>query len=94
MAYSRRMLSFSSILLFVVSTISVFAGPSWALHERFRVHEAPPLLQSFQPADEIALQAALSCEATLVDPDLNRTLRSIDIRTALEDTARLRGELG
>lgn len=47
------------------------------------------------PAEEIQLQAALATSAPLADPPtLNDVLRSIDIRTALEDTQRLRFELG
>lgn len=47
------------------------------------------------PAEEIQLQAAIATSTPLKDPPtLNGRLRSIDIRTALEETQRLQFELG
>lgn len=73
------------------------AGTAWAgFHERMQ-----PMLLAWPgpmliPIDEIGLQAALASEATIADNSavLARTLREISIRTALEDTARMRFELG
>lgn len=50
----------------------------------------------FMPADEIALQAAVAADALGIENHalLNKRLREIDIRTALEDTARLHDDLG
>lgn len=48
------------------------------------------------PTIEVAYQAVLADEHVIVigDATLNDQLRSIDIRTALEDTQRLRYDLG
>lgn len=48
----------------------------------------------FVPEVELDLQAAISRTAVSADPTLNRRLDEVHIRTALQDTARLRNELG
>jgi hypothetical protein len=50
----------------------------------------------FWPNDEIRLQAALAPSAGGIETSgaLNKRLREISIRTALEDTARLHYDLG
>lgn len=74
-----------SILALVFGAISPVSAMSLDL---------PP---SFTPYDEIRLQAVVREELPAIDAGsatLNTALREIDIRTALEDTARLHWELG
>ncbi|UVK46832.1 hypothetical protein BPNPMPFG_002542 [Mesorhizobium sp. AR07] len=49
---------------------------------------------SLSATDEIKLQAAVVAPVPADTATLNGALRSIEIRTALEDTQRLRFELG
>lgn len=74
----------SLIGLLVMPISTVFAAPSTYLGPVF---DAPT---------EIELQAVIAGEtlAAVSDPTLNHRLAEVRIRTALEDTARLRNELG
>lgn len=48
----------------------------------------------FEPRTELRLHDAIGAEGIVTPSDLNGRLREVDIRTALADTARWRGELG
>lgn len=49
---------------------------------------------AFDPVTELRLHDAIGAEGIVTPSDLNGRLREVDIRTALADTARWRGELG
>ncbi|WJI43697.1 hypothetical protein NL532_24125 [Mesorhizobium sp. C120A] len=87
---SWAVLSIAACMLLITSTfssISSFSTFSYA--SAFSAPVLPPII-------EIRYQAALADEHALPagDANLNDRLRSIDIRTALEDTGRLRYDLG
>lgn len=67
---------------------------SYAAYERAPLFELWPAY--LDPLDEVRMQAALLGEqpAASSDANLNRRLRDVDIRTALQDTLRLHWDLG
>jgi hypothetical protein len=85
---------FSILFAATLAILVSFAGaPALALTPMEFAYAAPPDY-ALSPQASIELQAVLRIESPGSDPTLNETLRTIDIRTALEDTARLRGDLG
>lgn len=83
--YSFAIGSFRSIFLIIPIVVgALYAG----FHGSF-----PPFLPA---VDEVRLQATLNDDAVAdIGPaTLNSALRSVEIRATLQDTLRLRGELG
>ena len=83
---------FSSLAFAIFTAVAATAAPL-AYQSAYADPFGPPI---FTPAVEMRLAAALRDDTPMpaTDPTLNERLRSIDIRTALEDHRRLHWDLG
>lgn len=93
---TRYLFSFCIAILSTIGALFPSSAMASAVYERDRGPWFIADLAYLDPLDEVRMQAALLGEqpAASSDAKLNRRLRDVDIRTALQDTLRLHWDLG